>query len=98
MSLIDNLGFKNGGISGWIRTVLLGIAIGGAWYNLKYDIQSLRDQAVNDIGRRLGIAEIELGSIREKQGSRLPIFDRMVVQVDDHEKRIQILERGRGPR
>ena len=32
------------------------------------------------------------------QTSRIPIIDRLVIDVQDHEKRLQIIERGKGPR
>ena len=90
----------NGNTWGWIRTGLALVALLGAgslaFFDMKSDLRSQTEilEALVRPDGRIHKLELAVDFLRDRQAARVPLFDRMVDQVDRHELRLQQLERG----
>lgn len=78
----------NGELGGWIRTIVLGIAIGTAYADLRGQVGEIKED----------VAEIktEFKVVANNQASRFPVFSRLLADFDRLVERVAALEGRRG--
>jgi len=72
---------------------------GGLKDILEQQVTHARHRMVEDLAPKFGGQESDIADLqremkesRDRANMRIPLFDRMVTQVDDHEKRMRALE------
>lgn len=74
----------NGELQGWVRTILLGIAIGGAYADLRAQVK--------EVQKDVGFLALEVQRIAAVQAKNVPLFERSLWDMELLEKRLQNLE------
>lgn len=83
-------------LSAWMRLALILVTIltpGYFAFRTLSDTVALISERMDVSMKRMDVLEQTQAKMLERQSARIPIFDRMIGEVDDHETRIEKLER-----